>query len=497
MKSRPSKAKNLLVFQTDQQRWDSLGCYGNPVARTPNLDALAGRGTVFLEHYAANPVCMPSRASFMTGRYPQAHRVIDNGIPLPETEQTLAAVLAARGYDTCSVGKLHLTPYLAPAAAGCAESTERWRTGLMRGWDGPYYGFDRVQLTLGHGDACFVHGGHYRDWLQDRHADLDALVESAHRGRDGVAPGSSLPEELYSTNWVADRAVDFLQAQAREPFFLYVSFPDPHHPFTPPERYMRIFDGCAFPPPRRREGENENKPIHYRRAMSEYQHPSDGGAHRPLNMNGQDWRRVFAATYGMVALIDECVGRVLKCLRRMRLDERTVVAFTSDHGDMLGDHYLLYKGPYPCRSLLRVPFIVVDPEGAPGIRATEMMGNVDALPTFLDLLGMPIPDGVQGKSFAEIVRGREYTGETAALCCGWSKDAQLYYHQSLYVPGYRITYYPFQDDGELYDLDKDPDELENLYHVAAYQAVRNELLLRLYKEVSRAEPNKPPALAPW
>ncbi|MHB9026838.1 MAG: sulfatase family protein [Armatimonadota bacterium] len=489
---------NLLVFYTDQQRKDSLGCYGNPVAQTPHLDALARRGTLFHNHYAANPVCSPSRASFMTGRNLQAHRLIDNGIALPRTEITLADALAARNYRTCAVGKLHLTPYNAPLDCGYEESYACWQSGRLDDWTGPYYGFDEVRLTLGHGDLACTLGGHYGRWVEEHFGDLTELARQARAGLEDTPYRSNLPQEAYSSTWVADQAISYLHDRADEeqPFFLFASFPDPHHPFTPPGEYADRFADCAFPAPHRAEGENDRKPLHWRRAMTEKQHPFDGGAHRPLDMTEDDWHGVYAATYGMVSLIDDSMGRVLDALDALGLAETTTIAFTTDHGDLMGDHHFLYKGPYPCRSLLNIPFIVAHPGTPPG-ECNAMMSNVDALPTLLDLLDVPIPDVAQGRSFKSAVTGEAPVTDTSALCCGWSKDSPLYYHQSLYEDRYRISYYPNQDDGELYDLEGDPFEMNNIYHQPEYRTLRNELLLRLYREVARAEPSYPPVVAQW
>ena len=488
--------KNLIIFYTDQQRKDSLGCYDNPVARTSNIDALARRGMDFHNHYAANQVCMPSRASFLTGRHLQAHRLIDNGIPLPKTEKTLADVLGEHGYRTRSIGKIHLTPMGAPAETGCEESWAVWQSGRMDGWNGPYYGFQDVRLTMGHGDACFACGGHYGSWVRENFSEVWETAEDYRTGKIRQFGLSALPVEAHHSTWVANESIEFLRNAKDTPFFLFASFPNPHHPFVAPEQYFSMFDDCRFPDPRRREGENDRKPFHYKRAMTERQHPIDGGAHHPHYMTEDDWRKTFAATYAMVAQIDDNVGRVLQCLRDEGLENNTTVAFTSDHGDLLGDHYFLLKGPYPCRSLLNVPFIVADPESSPG-ESDAVMSNVDAAPTFLDLLGIPIPEYMQGRSFKDVVAGQAGDDDHCALCSGWSKDSPIYYHQTLYGRKYRISYFPNQDDGELYDLGNDPDEFENLYHEPAHGAVRDEMLLRLLKELGRAEPPKLPAVAWW
>lgn len=488
---------NILVFYADQLRQDSLGCYGNPVALTPHLDSLARCGLRFHNHYANNTVCMPSRSSFFTGRHLAAHRVIANGIPLSETEITLPAVLAEHGYQTCSIGKIHLTPYLAPLKSGCKESWEVWRSGALADWNGPYYGFNEVSLTLGHGATPFTFGGHYARWIGERVKDPERLEQEVRAAQKAQPFSSIVPVELYPSTYVAEETIRFLRQRDRtRPFFLFASFPDPHHPFTPPKAYAERFAKCNFPPPHRREGEHDNRPVHYQEAMRTQQHPLDGGAHYPRELSAADWQQIYAATYGMVNLIDECVGRVLAVLDAEGLSANTLVVFTSDHGDFLGDHFFLYKGPYPSRALLNVPFILA----GPGCRAGEtqsVMSNVDVMPTLLDLVGLAAPETVQGRSFKPEVAGAGELPEAPALCCGWCLDGQRYNHQSLYFRRHRISYFPVQDDGELYDLERDPHELHNLYHEPEHGALRDELLRRLLKEVGRAEPCLPPIICPW
>ena len=312
--------KSLIVFYTDQQRRDSLGCYGNRIAHTPNIAGLARRGVLLQNHYAANPVCMPSRASFMTGRHPQAHRLLDNGIALPTTETTLPGVLKEQGYHTCSIGKIHLTPTLSPPELGFQESSALWQTGALDVWVGPYYGFEEVRLTIGHGDSAFIHGGHYGKWVLGNFKNLAQKTEEYRSYKITAFGRSTILLEAHYYTWVADQAIGFMRSIGDRPFFLYVSFPDPHHPFAVPDPFYTIHEGADFPAPRRREGENDHKPLHYRKAMSGESLSTDGGARRMIDMTHDDWRTVFTATYGMVSLIDHSVGRVLQCLLEKALD---------------------------------------------------------------------------------------------------------------------------------------------------------------------------------
>src|SRR4051812_48866655 len=262
MQSRP----NFLFIITDQHRADHLGCYGNAVVQTPNIDGLAHGGTRFDRFYVATPICMPNRATLMTGRMPSLHGARQNGIPLSLEATTFVDLLAAAGYRTALIGKSHLQsmspaapeigmpkpdPSLASPPEQLREAVKgrhgRYDQELAPNWADPdhaltlpHYGFQHVELCVNHGDKVV---GHYSRWLAERRPDWKAL-----RGRENQLPGNvyscpqawrtAVPAELYPTSYVAERAAAYVEAHAArgtdEPFFLQCGFPDPHHPFTPP-----------------------------------------------------------------------------------------------------------------------------------------------------------------------------------------------------------------------------------------------------------------------
>jgi arylsulfatase len=492
---------NFLVIYCDQLRADGLGCYGSPAAATPSIDRLAADGVIFENHYASNQVCMPSRASFFTGQHPQAHGVIDNGIALRACEPTLPGVLGEAGYRTHSVGKIHLTPYRAAAECDFPESYSMWASGRMDGWTGPYYGFESVALTLGHGEGTFQCGGHYGRWVSGNFDagswKLGAEAASGPKVPELACWRSNLPVEAHHSTWVADRAVEFLRGAGDRPFFLFASLPDPHHPFTPPVDYAARFDPAAMPAPNRREGENDRKPAHYRRAMTQQQHPTDGGAHRPPAASDEALRLVSAHYHASIALIDDSVGRILGALESSGLAENTVVVFTADHGELLGDHWMMFKGPYPCRALLRVPMIVRAPGGAAG-RAGMVTSNTEVMATLLEAAGVAAPATVQGRSFRALLDDpRAACGDGGALSTGWSKDSPEFYHKTLYTDRWRVSWFPNQSAGELYDLEADPHELANLFDEPAHRATRDRLMADLLRRAARADTLRPPAVAPW
>ena len=249
---------NFVILCTDQQRADSLGCAGNREARTPNIDALAARGTRFTRHYTPNQICCPSRGTMVTGLYPRHHGMTTNGRTLRDRLATLPGVLADAGWDTHAVGKLHLQPIMASVEHRMPESVPFWQAGLGRDWHGPYFGYRTVDFMIGE-SLLATEGGHYAAWLRDEHPGIIPLYQPG-AALDGPLPdldeawSCAVPAELHYNSWIAERAVAFLE-RARPPFLLFVSSPDPHHPFSPPRPWADCFDAARMPLPHRVPGE--------------------------------------------------------------------------------------------------------------------------------------------------------------------------------------------------------------------------------------------------
>ena len=436
------KRVNFLFIITDQQRADHLGCYGNPVVQTPNIDAIAKSGTRFDRFYVATPICMPNRATLMTGRMPSLHGARQNGIPLPLTATTFADIMRAAGYDTGLVGKCHLQsindampkigmpepdPDRLPPPNHLREADKSWP--LHGRYDQefpstwlsepdfeptlPYYGFDHVELAIGHGDKTV---GHYERWLKARHPDPASLCGAQNQlpGNDYIAPQAwrtRMPEELYSTSYVAERTIAFLERHAggdRNPFFLQCSFPDPHHPFTPPGKYWEMYDPRAIAlPPSFQSGERPI-PSHLQELYDERAlNKANKDGQRTFAVNEREAREAIALTYGMITMIDDAIGRILSRLKSLGLGSNTVVVFTTDHGDFMGDHQLLLKGALHYRGLIRVPFIWSDPVAERrGLTNSALCGTLDLTRTILDRAGLEGHNGMQGQSLLPAVEGQ-------------------------------------------------------------------------------------------
>ena len=431
------KRPNFLLFITDQQRADFLGCYGHPILRTPNIDAIAARGVAFDQCYVASPVCMPNRSSLMTGRMPSVHHVRSNGIPLSRNAVTFVDLMRDAGYATSLVGKSHLQnftgrppafPEVVPPpgyhrpsvdlsqavradldqAPYQQEAPTSWDDAEMH-VDTPFYGFDHVRLVTGHGDRV---GGDYRQWLRRQTPEADALLEpNPGLPHDYVCPQAHrtrIPEELYSTAYIAGEAEDYLSEHSGsdQPFFLMVSFPDPHHPFNPPGRYWDMYDPDAFELPEAYRRNDWTPPPH----VAALHKDRETGA---SNINGmmsfaatpREVQEAQALTCGMISAVDDAVGRVMARLAAIETDRETVVIFTSDHGDYLGEHRLLLKGAPQYRSILRVPLVWSDPQGPGPSRSDVLTSTIDLPATILDRARIQPFYGMQGRSFLPALGG--------------------------------------------------------------------------------------------
>ena len=330
---------NFLLFVTDQHRADHLGCYGNADVRTPHIDALAAAGCRFDDFHVATPICQPNRASLMTGRLPSAHGLRMNGRELSLGERSFVQTLREAGWRTALVGKSHLqnittaptawpaagqrlpheaiTPY--PGRYG-QEVWKRWEDDPAFELDLPYYGFEQVVLTIGHGDQQH---GHWRRWLRAQVADAERLIgpqnaiptPGLHLGRLGQAWRTRLPEELHPTRYIAEQTCDMLARLAQRdgaPFFLQCSFPDPHHPFTPPGRYWDMFrpDDVSLPATFGAELVDPPPALAYLREQRRSD-PDFRPAFGSFACSEQEAREAIALNHGNLALIDDGIGRVL------------------------------------------------------------------------------------------------------------------------------------------------------------------------------------------
>ena len=421
----PRQRPNVLFIITDQHRADHVGFGGNGVVRTPHLDALAARSTVFDRAYVANPVCMPNRSSIMTGRMPSAHGVIFNDRSLSPDATTFVGQLRDNGYRTALIGKSHLQHGMSREAVVDLPGDPALRTPWAEGWDTiehreryesgdtpdpeDFYGFEHIELTLGHGALS---GGHHYQWALDRGATHEQLVSGGQYDSDVPRRSplwwqiheASLPSGAYSTTFVTERTIDFIEHAASadddEPWMVWCSFPDPHHPLSPPSPWLDRHHPDDMVLPATFDDPGEGWPPHLK-FLRDLQ-PDDHDFVRPWGPTPEQARAALAATYGMIEFVDDGVGRILATLDRLDLADDTIVIFTSDHGDMMGDHGLILKGVMHFQGCLRVPLAIHVPGNEPG-RTDSLASSLDLAQTVLDLCEAGAYQGVQGHSLRPVL----------------------------------------------------------------------------------------------
>lgn len=507
---------NFLFLVTDQQRYDHLACYGNRVVQTPNIDALAKRGWLSDGFHVASPVCMPNRASWMTGRMPSVHSVRSNGIPLTLRAATFVEQLRKSGYRTSLVGKSHLqnmqgrSPIWPPvgvkryATEAERETKGRYDQEWLISWRDkpkhdvalPFYGFEEVQLTVEHGDDI---EGHYRRWARKQDREFDRLVGQSNAiptpeyvlSAIGQAWRTRVPVELSTSAYCAQKTVEFLEAQQRDsrPFFIQCSFPDPHHPLTPPGQYWDMYAPADIELPPSFAAAGRGPPPH----VAWLHRQRDAGQavkHTPalFACTEREAREAIALSYGLITAIDAGIGRILRSVESLGLTQNTVIIFTSDHGDYMGDHQLLLKGPIHYKGLIRAPFIWVDPQGPRGVRDATLAGACDLAPTILDRAQVEPFNGIQGQSLWSTISGAQSLARDSLLV---EEEGQRIYLgfpsrsrvRTLVTARYRLSIYDGVDWGELYDLREDPDELVNLWDEPGARSLRAELTLQLARQM--------------
>jgi arylsulfatase len=474
---------------------------GNSIVRTPNIDYIAKTGVLFQRAYVSNPLCMPARATLFTGRTPRGHLVRTNGIPLSRDIPTMVEALRQSGYRTHSIGKLHLNTFDTPRGINpealnlydFPEARWMWINKRIRSIPTPYYGFETVEFVGGHVDYVF---GDYLNWLKENYPEMEKLLlpENALEKPSGADQcyKMALLEELHYNRWISDRAIKFLEeVKDSQPFFLWCSFPDPHHPYSVPAPWCYMYDPKDIPLPVRRKGELEDLPPFYKKIYEEGA-PLVSGLRGPSRMPDEHIREIIALTYGMISFVDNEIGRIMKGLEDLGLRENTVVIFMSDHGDIMGDHWMIRKGPFHFDGLLKIPFIWSFPGNFLENKViTSLVSQIDFAPTILDICNVPIPEGKvpeepeapemlppwPGKSLREILEGKVDKANDYVIVEN-DEDYLGLRLRTFIIDNFKITIYPGHSYGELFDLKNDPQELYNLWWRPEYQEIKKGLILQ-------------------
>ncbi len=512
--------RKILFVTTDQQRYDTLGCNGGTLARTPVVDALAAQGIRYERAIPQSVVCMPSRSTMLTGQYPTTHGVWMNGVPLPVDAPSVAEDLHKHGYRTALVGKAHFEPFMDAfgrftentlARSGEPTAIRPWADGTT----GPHRGFDHLEFAT-HGAAGSLH---YAQWLGANHpeavgmfyAAIDGSFNvSALGGGDTDAPqvkSNPIPRDWYHTDWVADRTIAWLDGlDATDDWFCWMSFPDPHHPWDPPESEMGRIDwhDVALPagyptPAAARERILDDKPVHWRKwydgeLVSNYEAPKEWV---PATMTEDQVREVNARNAVECELIDEALGRVLRAIDARGWTDDVDVIFTTDHGELQGDFGLLFKGPYHVDGLMRLP-LVWRPAPSAGIApavVTTPVGLIELAPTFCAIAGVDAPEYLQATPLP--VDDADATARTKDhVLTEW--DSELWgvavHLRTITADGwvctaYRPGYVHDGTEGELYNLADDPLQRHNRWNDPAVAAVQSDLVTSLWDR--QPEPHLP------
>ncbi len=469
---------NILWYCTDQQRSDTIHALGAREIHTPVLDGLATSGVAFRRAYCQSPICTPSRASFLTGRYPATHHVHRNGNEyFPPGETLVTRMFADAGYDCGLVGKLHLA-----ASKGLRE---------RRCDDG--YRF----YAWSHHPYPDIEGNEYTDWLRDAKGVDPAEAFAAISGSYGVG----LPAELHQTTWCTEKAVEFIRRKREGPWLLSVNPFAPHPTFHPPREFAERYDPHALSYPLFRESDVARQRLfaaidqQTTAAVSPYEAERRAGARLDLPRDqmastaptGYDPKLLKACYYGEIELVDTQLGRILEAIEESGQANDTIVVFMSDHGELLGDHGLLFKGCRFFEGLVHVPLIVSWPHAVQeGSVSSALVELVDVAPTLLELAGLAIPDYVQGRSLAGLLEGRadlhshkrivvsEYNDAMGTGTTVGGYDAS---HGTMSFDGrYKVALYHGHDIGEIYDLEQDPGEFDNLWDRPGFEQLRCRLL---------------------
>lgn len=483
------KKPNILFITTDQQQRNTLGCYGNHLIQTPNIDELASDGLKFNRAYCENPICIPSRCTLITGKKSYNHGATLHNSSMSDEVKTIGELLSINGYDTHFIGKPH---FKSQQHAGTEESISDWRAGHMDGFTGPYKGFQTCELILGHSNPLLAH---YGQWLKENHPNAISSFCSKNLSALDVSCGNGvyyndIPECAHSSTYVGERTCEYIKKMSKQqkPFYCFASFPDPHWPIMIPKEYMHLYDDLNIP--------IETEDIRNKEDLLRFPYPVgqmlkkqlpgyDGGGH--LVDNREDIPKITRAYWGSVSLIDKNVGKMIQALKDYGLYDDTIIVFTTDHGEYMGSHGMMAKGGLLWEEFIHLPFIIRYGDRLMHGDTNAMLSFIDIVPTLLDLAdiennlfttdGLSQKDVLVGKKIemrdhVSIAHISNVSPEiTADQQCIVTKD------------GWKLCYFAGSDKGLLYNLNEDPHEENNLYYNQEHQMRVAQLKLQILDEL--------------
>ncbi len=506
------KQKNILLITSDQQRLDTLGKL-NPCIKTPNLDKLADDGILFTRGYTCNPVCTPSRISMLTGEYPSRHGCYTIGTSLPEDYPTVPQLLRDNGYFTSLIGKAHFQSCLYPDSFEAAPHIHD--TEFFKHWNGDFYGFEYAKLIIGHGDEPHSAGMHYEVWLREKGIDPSKYFGNTPYYSYGKW---NLPDEVSSGQWTFEesaKAIDMAQEQDR-PFFLWSSFQNPHNPCYTPEPWASMYDDVELPVYGYKEGEMDDRPEFYQniRNWDKIAAGEDHPKYGPDVYEGEkNWhccsglasvmdkpeekQKIMKQYYAMVSQMDHYIGKIIDYLKEKNLYDDTLIIFTSDHGDYMGNHGLWWKGLPAYEDIQNVPLIVHHPDCKQrGVVSESLQSLIDIPATVLKIAGVKSPYNIQGQD-AESAWVDPNIKTRDSCLIEFRPTESPYMQTTLVTDEFKLVVYANRDYGELYHLHEDKNQYHNLWDNPAYQDTKMKLLLKLAgAEMDKNTPNLRTRFAP-
>lgn len=474
------KRPNVVLIYTDQQRFDSIRANGNEFAITPNLDSLIEEGVNFENYFVNNPVCMPSRMCMLTGKYPSQLNIGDNGVPLPESEMIISNYLRGYDYHCSQIGKLHFLPH-----------TNRWHTDPH-----PSYGFDNIILSDEPGcyDDAYIKWVSLRDEEQVQKVRIGLPSEGKVYGQKVYSTHTRSPHQPYifegrddftHSSFVKDEVCQYIRnhKDSKQPFFVIAGFYAPHAPINPPKKYLDMYDVDKMPLPHRTKEDLE--------LMKKI--VGDDVMHKLDNIDDKKWKEIYASYLALVTHVDDCIGDILKELQD--IEEDTLIIFTSDHGEYLGDHGRVHKGMPGHDCIINVPLIMkYKGKIRAGIKINELCEAVDIVPTILDYACIQKPSYLKGVSLRPLIEGKVDKVKDSIIV-EYIRESQ-YNEVTIRTKEYKY-YINTKNQEILYDLKEDPFELENVLEDEKYKDILSMMRLELIKKMQISAYNSLKKIAPY
>jgi arylsulfatase A-like enzyme len=495
-----SAVKNILFIMCDQLRADYLSCMGHPRLETPNLDDLAARGTLFTRAYCQSPVCGGSRMCFYTGRYAFTHGATWNGVPLSVGERTLGDYLRPLGTRVAVLGKSHVAVDLAGMARlGVRADSPQGILARQGGFE-PYERDDGVWGKSDSGHPDHAYNKYLRSQGYNSPNPWHDFANSAEGPNGEILSGwqmrnchlpARVAEEHSETAYLTNRAMDFIAETGDAPWCLHLSYIKPHWPYMAPAPYHETYGGNDVPPANRHPKERDN--MHPVFALYAQRWDSQTFADDRMRAH------VIPAYMGLVKQIDDHIGRLVAFLERQGRMDDTMIVFTSDHGDFLGDHWLAEKEAF-FEEGIRIPMIVYEPSGAAdaarGRTDDRLVESIDLVPTFIEAVGGEVPTHIlEGRSLLPLLHGgNPKDWRSYAICESENSFFQRYWELGIEPMDARSMMVRTKDwkyihhekfRPELYDLNNDPSEFEDLGESPEHAHVRVELRDMLFESLRR------------